>query len=209
MILFLIFQAAGESGLTLEQTVKFIIGLAAFLGACAVIYKYVIKPLKKAWESIKTIDKIFTAVKEISVVFDSAKGETLPNTINAINTTLAELQAMVELILSNSSTATYLMDDKGLCTYVNEAWSAITGLSRDKAMGNGWTKAIHDDDRRRVYDEWTDSRGDDRPFVSDFRFVNQQTGKVSNVRASSVGVKNKKMIIVAYIGEIKILLGEQ
>ena len=36
------------------------------------------------------------------------------------------------------------------CTFVNERWCELTGLSFDEALGDGWFAALHPDDRERV-----------------------------------------------------------
>ena len=55
----------------------------------------------------------------------------------------AELQP----VLSGTAPAgAYRTDAKGECTWVNEKWCELTGMSRDDALGNGWQRAIHPDD---------------------------------------------------------------
>ena len=41
-------------------------------------------------------------------------------------------------------------DERGLCNYVNDRWTAITGLTIDEAIGNGWQRAVHPEDRAAV-----------------------------------------------------------
>ena len=48
----------------------------------------------------------------------------------------------------------FLTDAEGQCVYVNEPWCALTGLTRDQAMGRGWSDAVHADDAARVRSTW-------------------------------------------------------
>ncbi len=42
----------------------------------------------------------------------------------------------------------------GRCTYVNEQWCVFTGLTSDQAMGDGWVKALHPEDREATLRAW-------------------------------------------------------
>ncbi|NEO84168.1 MAG: PAS domain S-box protein [Spirulina sp. SIO3F2] len=45
-------------------------------------------------------------------------------------------------------------DMLGRCTYVNEYWCQITGLTAEAAMGNGWQQSLHPDDQNLAADKW-------------------------------------------------------
>jgi len=42
----------------------------------------------------------------------------------------------------------------GDCTYANEQWCQITGLTLNEVIGKVWTASIHPEDQERVLDEW-------------------------------------------------------
>jgi diguanylate cyclase (GGDEF)-like protein/PAS domain S-box-containing protein len=48
----------------------------------------------------------------------------------------------------------FLTDGDGECVYVNELWCTLTGLTREQAMGLGWSDAVHPDDGPRVRRAW-------------------------------------------------------
>lgn len=48
----------------------------------------------------------------------------------------------------------YETDARGSCAWVNESWSALTGLTLNAAQGSGWGSAIVPADRARVLDAW-------------------------------------------------------
>lgn len=45
-------------------------------------------------------------------------------------------------------------DAHGACTYVNERWCEITGLSLEASLGDGWMRALHPADRERTLARW-------------------------------------------------------
>ena len=67
-------------------------------------------------------------------------------------------------------------DIQGRCVYVNEAWSAITGASAEQALGDGWARFLHPEDRQRVVEDWQDAAIHGRNHSAEFRFQNQETG---------------------------------
>jgi two-component system, sensor histidine kinase and response regulator len=45
-------------------------------------------------------------------------------------------------------------DAAGLCTYVNDRWSEITGMGIEESLGHGWMRAIDTNDQARVAATW-------------------------------------------------------
>jgi PAS domain S-box-containing protein len=45
-------------------------------------------------------------------------------------------------------------DANGGCTYANPRWSKMTGIRAKAALGTGWVRSIHNEDRKRVTDGW-------------------------------------------------------
>jgi PAS domain S-box-containing protein len=61
-------------------------------------------------------------------------------------------------------------DGRGNCVYVNERWCEIAGISPEEALGEGWARAVHPEDRERVFLEWYKRAQEDRPFQMEYRF---------------------------------------
>ena len=40
-------------------------------------------------------------------------------------------------------------DMMGNCQYINKTWSEMAGISEEQAMGTGWIKSIHPEDKSR------------------------------------------------------------
>lgn len=84
-------------------------------------------------------------------------------------------------------------DASGRCNYVNDRWTAITGLTIDEAIGDGWQRAIYPDDRAAVCERWRQLRDADELFLEEYR-VCRADGGVRWVLAEGVGLR-------AYSGE--------
>jgi diguanylate cyclase (GGDEF)-like protein/PAS domain S-box-containing protein len=60
---------------------------------------------------------------------------------------LRESEQLFRSLTQSSPTGVYRISATGECTYVNERWQEITGFTVDEALGLGWMKMIHPDDR--------------------------------------------------------------
>ncbi|MEX0789838.1 MAG: PAS domain S-box protein [Actinomycetota bacterium] len=63
---------------------------------------------------------------------------------------LRESEERFRLLAETAPVGIYRWDSQGRCTYVNKAWSAITGLSAEQATGDGWAGIVHPDESARV-----------------------------------------------------------
>ncbi|MBN1651596.1 MAG: PAS domain S-box protein [Bacteroidales bacterium] len=62
-------------------------------------------------------------------------------------------------------------DAKGSTTYVNPTWCEISGISAEEALGNGWLKKVHPDDRRTLNENWQQSVNNEAVSYSEYRFI--------------------------------------
>lgn len=68
-------------------------------------------------------------------------------------------------------------DADGRCVFVNERWCEIAGMTVEEALGEGWTGAIHPEDRDRVFAEWSRSASEQVPFNLEYRFRRPDGGE--------------------------------
>lgn len=69
------------------------------------------------------------------------------------------------------------MDRSGGCVFVNRTWSRLTGQEPDEAVGEGWLRAVHPDDRAAVGGDWVRTLGGGEPGRGEFR-VRTPDGRV-------------------------------
>jgi PAS domain S-box-containing protein len=85
-------------------------------------------------------------------------------------------QGIIE-ILRYAPVGIFLSDRAGNYSFVNECWSAITGLTLDQAIGDGWIEVLHPEDRKSVIADWNTASESRLNFEQEFRFKNGSTGK--------------------------------
>ncbi|MCB1196441.1 PAS domain S-box protein, partial [bacterium] len=61
-------------------------------------------------------------------------------------------------------------DTRGTILYVNERWTAITGLSPEESYKNNWINALHPLDKERIQEDWNDALTTTSKFTAQFRF---------------------------------------
>ncbi len=89
----------------------------------------------------------------------------------------AVLQKQEQLVYSLTESVPvgiFRTDVLGRCLYANDRWCNIAGLSRDEALGYGWTTAVHVEDRERVMNEWQQAVQNQQQFMLEYRFKTRQ-----------------------------------
>jgi PAS domain S-box-containing protein len=78
---------------------------------------------------------------------------------------------MREALERASPVCLFLTDRAGACLYVNPRWSELTGLPGDEALGAGWARALHPDDRDRIFAVWLRAAETQGIFAEEYRFL--------------------------------------
>jgi PAS domain S-box-containing protein len=81
-------------------------------------------------------------------------------------------------IADHSPAGIFQTDTQGDCIYVNPHYSEITGLTLAEALGQGWSQALHPEDKQRIFDGWYAAAKVGNSYDWECRFVTKQ-GKVS------------------------------
>jgi len=96
-------------------------------------------------------------------------------------------------------------DDSGWCTYVNPAWTRLTGLPIEEAQGEGWAESLHPVDRDRVFRTWGKAVDEHKDFTAIYRLRNVNTSAVANVRGSASPLHDGSGNVVGWVGTLDLL----
>ena len=72
---------------------------------------------------------------------------------------------LLKALTANTPVGVFVSDRDGSCVYVNERWCELAGLSYSEAIGDGWSSALHPDDRERIAAEWAVASDEGRDSV--------------------------------------------
>jgi PAS domain S-box-containing protein len=110
---------------------------------------------------------------------------------NQFFTTLAQI----------SPVGIFRTDKRGGCTYFNECWSLITGLTSDKALGAGWAHTIHPEDREKVEQAWYTSAQAHHNFIMEYR-IQRPNGETRRVLGQASAERDVAGEVIGYVGTI-------
>lgn len=79
--------------------------------------------------------------------------------------------ALFHNMAMNSPVGIFRTDTAGDTIFVNPAWTKMTSLSAEQAIGSGWLKIIHPDDREKIISEWKERVKQRVPSRAEYRIV--------------------------------------
>lgn len=93
-------------------------------------------------------------------------------------------------------------DPQGGCTYTNERWQEIFGLSQAKSLGHGWSSTLHPDDRSAVISEWNRAAALHLEFDMSFR-VQHVNLAVRHVHTRARPTYGPNKTISGFVGSVE------
>lgn len=106
-----------------------------------------------------------------------------------------------QTLSENSPVGIFRARPDGYTTYVNPRWSELSGLSAEEAMGYGWTKAVHPEDREELMKGWEDATSNQLNSIAEYRFL-RNDGKIVWVAGEAVFEYSNDGEFIGYIGTI-------
>jgi len=85
--------------------------------------------------------------------------------------------------------------------YVNERWAEIAGLPPAEALGSGWLKAIHPEDREQVSGKWEQAVNSRQTFRDEYRYQ-RPDGSIAWVLGQAKAELDSNGQLVGYVGSI-------
>ena len=93
------------------------------------------------------------------------------------------------------------LSPNGDATFLNDAWTVLTGVHLEKAQRLGWVCAIHPGDSDAVMVKWGESIARKSTFNSEFRFV-RPDGAINWVSASFAPVFGETGRLAGFLGTV-------
>ena len=114
---------------------------------------------------------------------------------------LRESEERFRLLVNHAPVGIFQTDREGQCLFVNPRWIEIAGLSQEEASGEGWSNALHPEDKEQVFTEWYDTAAQGQEFSMEYRF-STPSGKVSWVLGNAIAIRNQTGQITGYLGTV-------
>jgi PAS domain S-box-containing protein len=116
---------------------------------------------------------------------------------------LRKSEGLFRTLAEVSPVGIFRSDATGRCLYVNDRWCEIAGISHEKALGHGWSDAIHPEDRQCIVEEWYRAVAQQEMFSSEYRFQRGHSVSITTwVLAQAVAERDSQGEIIGYVGTI-------
>lgn len=112
---------------------------------------------------------------------------------------LRESEARFRTLTALSPVGIYVTDAGGKCTYVNNCWCEMSGLTPEKARGDGWLQALHPDDRGQIAASWQEMVRAGGSWGMQYRFTTPE-GKTTWVYGTAAPLYDNSGTVTGYIG---------
>lgn len=94
----------------------------------------------------------------------------------------------------------FMTDAQGQTEWVSAAWTRITGMPVEDALGSGWELAVLPEDLARVLNAWRLSFEHKRRCVDEFTLVHNITGRRTKVQVTANPIKRPDGTVLNYYG---------
>lgn len=125
----------------------------------------------------------------------------LEQRVQARTAELVSSQQRYETLATVAPVGIYHCDLAGLCSFVNQRWCDITGYQLKDALGEGWGRAVHPEDRVRVLEEWSQAVREQRPFQLEYRYRTPAGADVW-VFGQAAAERDLAGRVVSYVGTV-------
>jgi PAS domain S-box-containing protein len=138
------------------------------------------------WESLRLMYRVAVHQSEQQTLHETIEAEVAEHVealhqenvkYKQIQSNLQESEAKFRSLGESSPDGIFLADTAGQWVYSNSQWLQMTGLAFNDCLRDGWSKAIHAEDKARIMEQWAESLRDHKAFSQDFRLVSP-TGDV-------------------------------
>jgi PAS domain S-box-containing protein len=172
-------------------------GLGSAAGTVYGFYRLVVRP---TFVIIKKLRTSFEILEKMQEEFKPNGGSSLRDAINRIEAKLLIEQHARRALSMAMDVGIFETDGQGMCTWVNEYYSDLTGLTSEEAKNFGWVTGLFEDDRERVVEEWDSAVKQKRVFKLDFGMVNSRTQDYSRVHCTAFPSTNIKGDVIGFVG---------
>ena len=116
-------------------------------------------------------------------------------------TALKTAERQLRTVMESSPLGMYVTDAVGRCSYTNPAWQRIAGLTIAESLGDGWSAALHPEDRERVFADLSAAAEGAMHFRSEHRFL-RPDGTVVWTRVNAADIRESGRV-VGYVGMVE------
>lgn len=171
---------------TPHYTLPEIAAVCASLTAIAIFLNRLYTKLwKPGRDLVRLVKRKVELLDEVALTLKPNGGSSIRDVLDRLDSRTRLLEERQRAGMDLNPSPFFEADSEGHCVFVNRAWSELTGIRLDEALGSGWLNSVHRDDRERVLVEWEAATKEGRTFRLQYLVQNVRTAKVTPVLAES------------------------
>ena len=121
--------------------------------------------------------------------------------VKKIQAELSASEFRFRSVLESTPSGIFQTDAHGKCVYINESYQNIAGIELEDALGDGWTNAVHPDDKEDVFAEWDNAVKENRMFYMEYRMLTSSNDVIWVLGQANNEIDSQGEV-VSYIGTI-------
>jgi PAS domain S-box-containing protein len=110
-------------------------------------------------------------------------------------------RAAFDVLTTRTPVGILRADARGMCTFANDAWCELSGLTPRETLGRAWSQAVHPDDLADTIAEWEASVREQRPYSHALRLL-RPDGTERHVLAKACPIKDQRGCVTGFIGSV-------
>ncbi|WP_294235741.1 EAL domain-containing protein [uncultured Sphingomonas sp.] len=144
-------------------------------------------------QSVQPLEDAIAAAERIAA---------LERTVADLQDRLSETEVRYRHICELGRQITWMSDRDGNMIEIQPRWEALTGLSIQDSLGQGWAAAVYSEDVERIGALWSDARVGEGAFDADFRLVTRD-GSVRWFHVSTAASKAPDGTVLCWHGALE------
>jgi diguanylate cyclase (GGDEF)-like protein/PAS domain S-box-containing protein len=112
---------------------------------------------------------------------------------------VSSAEDVFRILTAQTPVGIFLADGSGDYEYVNRRWCELTGLTPEHALGEGWTTALHPEDKDRALASWRHTVAEGADSLCEYRFL-RSGGAISWIESHATVLRNEKGEVLGWVG---------
>jgi PAS domain S-box-containing protein len=160
----------------------------------------------ESYTALVSLDERLRAItllqqKAYSLEAELAERKAAEEQLQFAENALQASQERFRTLASQSPIMIWQSDTSGAAVHANPSWCRFTGLSEEESLGNGWTSAVHPEDRNTVFHHWMQALTARAPYYAQFR-LRRSDGIYRDVLVYGCASSDPEGAFTGYIGTI-------
>lgn len=134
-----------RGGLLRMAMQRLIFALTGLAAAGFLVHRIVGRPAKRVRSTVEEFAAGNPQARVTGV--EHAEFAEVARAVNLAFAAVAQAQDRLRVMTEAAPTGIFSLDSSGACLATNERWREMTGLKAEEALGQGWLRAVHPEDR--------------------------------------------------------------